>query len=138
MAVSGGITETFNAGDRGFLILTCKAAGAITAGQVVVFTGNAGREVDVAGAGAILAKGVALQTASAAGDKIDVALPGGVVFMLKAAGAIDAGQYVESAAAGTVRVLATVDAVGSIDPRAVIGVALEDTADTVLCPVVVF
>lgn len=130
MAVSGGFTESFNAGDRGFLILTCKCAAAITAGQVVALTGNADREINVAGAGSLVLKGVALQTATAVGDKIDVAFPGGVAIKVTASGAINAGDPLESAAAGKVRTQATIDVTGSFDPRAFLGWALEDIADT--------
>lgn len=138
MAVTGGILEHYNAGDRGFLILSGKAAAAITAGQVVTLTGLADREVTPAGAGAVTVKGVALQTASAVGDLIDVAFPGGAVFKLTAAGAVNAGDYIEAAAAGKVRVAATVDAAGSFDPRAIVGYALADIADTATGDVAVF
>lgn len=130
MAVSGGITEKFSSG--ALLILTCKAAGAITAGNVVVLTGNADREVDVAGANSTVAKGVALRTCSIAGDLFDVFFPGTAVHRLKASGAINAGDFVKTAAAGAV---AAVAADG--DPRLICGYALEDIADGATGEVVV-
>ncbi len=120
MAVSGGIVEAYRDGG---LIVTMKAAAAITAGQLVVLTANSG-EVDVAGAAAVKKCGVALRTASAVGDKIPVAFPGAQVYKLTATGAIDTGQYVQSAAAGTVAPIA-IDG----DPRLIQGFALEDIAN---------
>lgn len=122
MAVSGGYVERYKDGG---LVITCKVAAAINAGQLVVLTANS-FEVDVAGANAVKGVGVALRTASAVGDKIPVAFPGAQVYALKAAGAIDAGQYVATGAAGTVVAIA-IDG----DPRLIKGFALEDIADTV-------
>ena len=120
MAVSGGVTESFKDGG---LVITCKAAAAINAGQLVVLTANS-FEVDVAGASALKKCGVALRTASAIGDKIPVAFPGAQVYKLLASGAIDTGVYVRSGAAGTVVALAA-----DGDPRLIQGFALEDIAD---------
>lgn len=123
MAVSGGIVEAFADGG---LIITCKVAAAVEAGQLVVLTANS-FEVDVAGANAVKACGVALRKASAVGDKIPVAFPGAQVYRLKAAGAIDTGDFVKTGAAGTVVAIA-IDG----DPRLIKGFALEDIADTAL------
>jgi hypothetical protein len=119
MAVSGGIVEAY--GHKG-AIITCKVAAAITAGQLVVLTANS-FEVDVAGAGVVKGVGVALRTASAIGDKIPVAFGG--IYRLKAAGAIDSGDKLKSAAAGSV----ATGILAADDPRTVIGHALEDIAD---------
>lgn len=119
MAVSGGIVDAYKDGG---LVLTCSAAAAITAGNLVVLTANS-FEVTVAGAGAVKACGVALRTAGEAGDKIPVAFPGSQVYRLTASGAIDAGSYVAAAASGAV---AAVAADG--DPRLIVGFALEDIA----------
>jgi hypothetical protein len=128
VAVTGGYVEAFKDGG---LVLPMKVAAAITAGQVVVLTGNSG-EVDVAGANAVKGKGIALRTASAVGDVIPVAFPGAQVYRLKAAGAIDCGQYVASGAAGTVVAIAA-----DVDPRFSMGFAIEDVADTAFGKIVV-
>jgi hypothetical protein len=123
MAVSGGFVESYKDGG---LVITCKVAAAVEAGQLVVLTANS-FEVDVAGADVVKACGVALRKATAVGDKIPVAFPGAQVYRLKAAGAIDAGQYVKSGAAGTVVAVAAEG-----DPRLIKGFVLEDIADTAL------
>ena len=120
MAVSGGVVESYKDGG---LVITCKVASAVTAGQLVVLTANS-FEVDVAGAAAVKKCGVALRSASAVGDKIPVAFPGAQVYKLTATGAIDTGQYVQSAAAGTVAPIAA-----DGDPRLIQGFALEDIAN---------
>ena len=117
MAVSGGVTEAYKDGG---LVITCKVAAAVNAGQLVVLTGNS-FEVDVAGANAVKKCGVALRTASAVGDKIPVAFPGAQVYKLTAGGAIDTGQFVKSGAAGVVEPIAA-----DGDPRLIQGFALED------------
>lgn len=121
MAVTGGLVEVYK---EGGLVLPMKVAAAVEAGQLVVLTANSG-EVDVAGANVVKATGVALRKATAVGDKIPVAFPGAQVYRLKAAGAIDTGDYVKSGAAGTVVAVAA-----DGDPRLIKGFALEDIADT--------
>jgi Uncharacterized conserved protein (DUF2190) len=123
MAVSGGIVEAYRDGG---IILTCKVAAAIEAGQLVVLTANS-FEVNVAGANEVKKCGVALRKATAVGDKIPVAFPGAQVYKLKAAGAIDCGSYVKTGAAGTVVAIAA-----DGDPRLIVGFVLEDIADTAL------
>lgn len=122
MAVTGGIVEA--SGPVAKRTYTCSAA--VTAARLVAFTGN--RRVGPAGAGSLVAAGVAMQNASAAEDMVAVAYQG--VFRLRAAAgsAIAAGNLVEAAANGEIRQLQTVDAAGSMDPRAAVGRAEEAIA----------
>jgi hypothetical protein len=121
VAVSGGIVEKFRDGG---CVITCKAAGAITAGNVVDLTGNNGPEVQQAGANSVACKGVALQTCTTAGELIGVAFNFSQVYKLIASGAVNAGDYVKSGATGKV-----VSVAADGDPRLVMGVALEDAVD---------
>lgn len=128
MALSGGVTELFGSGSP---TITMTSSAAVTAGRVVEITGN--RTVGQAGAGSLKCLGVAKQTSSASGDKLAIATGG--VWMLVAAGAINAGDHVEAAANGTVRVLATIDVTGSLSPKAVVGIALAAISDTASGPI---
>jgi len=114
MTVSGGVVERYGAGG---LIIGCTVSEAITAGNVVNVSGDF--QVSQGDADEVLGTGVALQTATEVGDLIDVLFPGCKVIDLVASGAIAAGVYVKSAAAGAV---AAVAADG--DPRLVIGFVL--------------
>lgn len=126
MAVSGGIVEKFGAGHPK---VTMTVSAAVTAGALVKMTGD--RTVATCG-DEETAVGIAMQTASAANDKIAVQLFGDV-YTLTASGAVAAGDQLASAAAGAVKALAA--AAGATaedinDARAVVGVALEAAADT--------
>ena len=79
-----------------------------------------------AGAGSLAVGGVAMWDA-AAGEKVSMARGG--TWMLRANGAITAGDDLEAAANGEVRVLVTVDAAGSLNPRARIGKAIANIAN---------
>ncbi len=122
MAITGGIVE-YGPGDR--ITCTVKAGQSVSGGDLVELTAD--REVEPAGAGSLVAIGVALHDA-AASKPVTVATRG--IWPIKAAGAITQGARLEAAAAGDARTLQTVDAAGSYDPRAKIGIALEDIADT--------
>lgn len=124
MAVSGGIVERYGAD---LDAVTCKVAAAVTEGKLVAGVAGGTRRVQTAGAGSLVCQGVALQTASAAEDEIGVASEGW--FMLTASGAIENGDSLECAAAGDARVLQTVDAAGSLNPRAKIGRAYQAAAN---------
>ncbi len=121
MAVSGGIVERFGPVAK----KTYTTSAAVTAGRLVAATAGS-RRVGPAGAGSLVVQGVAMQTASAAEDQVSVAHTG--VFRLRAAVAISAGQNVEAAANGEVRPLVTIDAAGSFNPSAIVGIAEEDIA----------
>ena len=121
MAVSGGIVETRGPVSKA----TFTVSAAVTEGRLVASTAGS-RRVGPAGAGSLLVQGVAMQTASAAEDQVAVAYTG--TFRLRANVAVSAGNKVEAAVNGEVRPLVTVDAAGSFDPRAVVGIAEEDIA----------
>lgn len=124
MAVSGGIVEAYGAD---FDAVTCKVAAAVTEGKLVEHVAAGTKRVQTAAVGSLIVAGVALQTASAVEDEIGVATEG--FFYLTASGAIANGDSLEAAAAGDVRVLATVDAAGSLNPRAKIGRAYQAAAN---------
>jgi hypothetical protein len=111
----GGVVEVFKSGDP---TITMTGSAAITAGQLVEMTGN--RTVGPAGAGSVKTVGVALQDydgVAATGAKLPVATGG--VFLLKASGAISAGDALIAGAAGVV-----VTAGATPDARTVVGFAL--------------
>lgn len=116
MAVSGGIVEYFPEAAR--LTYTCSAA--VTAGRIVEMTGD--RRIQQAQANSVKCAGVALQTGSAAEDKIAVAHDG--VWPCRASGAIAEGDYVKAGAAGVVVAIAA-----DGDPRLIVGRAIQDIAD---------
>ena len=120
MAVSGGIVEAYGAD---FDAVTCKVAAAVTEGKMVEHVAAGTKRVQTAAAGSLVPAGVALQSASAAEDEIGIATEG--FFFLTASGAIANGDSLECAASGDVRTLATVDAAGSLNPRAKIGRAYQ-------------
>jgi hypothetical protein len=123
-ALSGGVTPLFQGDAPKFTMTTTTTT--VVAGQVVEVTGD--RSVGPAAASSLKCVGVAAQSASAIGDKIAVASGG--VYMLKAAGAIVAGDHVRSGALGTVTSIAA-----DGDPRLVVGIALAGAADTALAPI---
>lgn len=115
--VTGGIVEYFDADhDRD----TYTASGTIAGGNLVELTGN--RTVAAAPAGSLKVIGIALHDA-VSGDKVTVAHKG--IWPVVASGAIAAGDGLEAGAAGAARVLQTVDAAGSFNPRALVAIALE-------------
>ena len=128
-SVRGGVVEKLGGSDR----FTCTvAAGQAATGGRMVSAAAGDRKVQTAGAASLLCQGVAIHDAAAA-EPVTVAAEG--VWMLRASGAISAGQLVECAANGEVRTLAAVDAAGSFDPRAVVGRALADIANRADGPV---
>lgn len=122
--IRGGVVEKFMPSDR----TTWQVHTALAAAGARLVSAVAGQSFrcGTAAAGALTVVGVAIHDA-AAGEKVTVAHEG--VWLLRANGAIVAGTLVESAANGEVRTLATVDAAGSFDPRAVIGRAMADIAN---------
>lgn len=100
---------------------TSQASAAITGGQAVYVSGS-GTVAKTASA-ANVPVGVAAQDA-ASGDKVGV-FARGTIHRLTAAGAITAGDYVESAANGAV----ATHTLGTNDAR-VFGIALTTAADT--------
>lgn len=127
MTVSGGIVE-LEGKPQGSTMTT---SAAVTEGRVVEYTGD--KRVAHAAAGSLKPAGVAAQTASAAEDKVTVFHEG--IFDLEATGAIAAGDLVEAAANGTVRVLAAVDVAGSFNPKAIVGRASAAIANGAKGPV---
>lgn len=124
MAVSGGIVERYG---TALDAVTCKVAAAVAEGKLVEHVAAGTRRVQTAAAGSLVVAGVALQTASAAEDEIGIATEGFVE--LTASGAIANGDSLEAAANGDARVLQTVDAAGSLNPRAKIGRAYQAAAN---------
>jgi hypothetical protein len=123
-ALSGGVIPLFQSGAPEFTMTTTVTT--VVAGQVVEVTGD--RSIGPAAASSLKSCGVAKQTASAIGDKVGVASGG--VWLLKAAGAITAGDHVRAGALGTVTTIAA-----DGDPRLVVGIALAGAADTALAPI---
>ncbi|RDI73306.1 hypothetical protein Gocc_2906 [Gaiella occulta] len=133
MAVSDGVNPLYTPGAK----VTMKVSAAVTAGQLVEVSGSG--TIGPAAANSRKVVGVALQTGSAANDLIAVQLLG-YIFKLKAAGAITAGDEVSAGAAGTVATQAAAAGATAADinnARSVIGVALENIADTVTGPILV-
>jgi hypothetical protein len=122
VAVSGGIVEYFGPTAK----KTMTASAAITAGQLVELTGD--RRVGPAGANSVKVAGVALQSASAAEDKIAVATMG--TWPLVASGAISEGDFIKAGAAGVAVAIAA-----DGDPRLIVGKAYQDIANGVAGPV---
>jgi hypothetical protein len=121
MAVTGGINAKYRPGS----IVTMKASAAITQGAFVEVSGDG--TVAQAAAASTKILGVALQTASAANDLIAVQLVGSV-FVLKAKGAVTAGDPVGAASDGSAAVTTiTVAAFG--DVRKVFGIAINTIGD---------
>lgn len=124
-ALSGGVVPLFQSGGPKPTMTTTTAT--VVAGMLVESTGD--RSVGPAGAASVKVIGVAAQTGSAIGDKI--AIDTGGVYLLKAAGAIAAGDVLQAGALGTVSngiVLAS-------DPRLIVGIALSAIGDTLTGPV---
>lgn len=136
-SVTGGVVERHPGGR-----ITCsvKAGESFSGGELVELTGAAtGFEVQVAGAESKSVLGVAMYDGdgdNANKDKVTVALAG--VWDLKASGSINAGDLVIAAADGDVK---AIDAFAATDTQAVIleqfndlaaviGIALEDIANT--------
>lgn len=126
-SVRGGVVEKFAPADR--ITFTVAAGQAATGGKLVELVTGQDRQVRTAQQGSLRVIGVALHDA-AAGEKVAVACEG--VWLLFADGAVAAGDAVEASTAGDVRVLATVDAAGSFNPRALVGRAINDFANDTL------
>lgn len=127
----GGAVEKFAPGDR--ITYTVEAGQATVGGRLVSITGN--RQVRPSPAASLAVAGVALYDRAAA-EKGTVAREG--VWMLRANGAITAGDQVISAAAGDVSALAAAATAVAADinnARAVIGRALESITTTNSGPV---
>jgi hypothetical protein len=124
-ALSGGVTPLFQSGSPSPTYTTTTAT--IVAGMLCEITGD--RSVGPAGAASVKVVGVAKQSASAIGDKI--AVDSGGVYLLKAAGAIAAGDQLKPGALGTV----SAGVVAADDPRIVVGIALAAIGDTLTGPV---
>lgn len=130
MAVTDGVSPVYKGGAPR---LTMAAAAAITAGTLVEISSS--RTVQTATAASVKCVGVALQTCTAAADLVAVDTSG--VHLLTASGAITAGDLVQVATGGKVSTVAAVVntnagtvATGVTDTRSIVGVALEDIADT--------
>ena len=100
---------------------TTQASAAITGGQAVYVSGSG--TVDKTASAANIPIGIAAQDAAASGDKIGV-FARGTIHRLTAAGAVTAGDLVESAANGAV----ATHTLGPNDAR-VFGIALTTAAD---------
>lgn len=121
MTVTGGSTVKYRPGS----IVTMKVSGAVTEGAFVEISGDG--TVAQAAAASTKIVGVALQTASAANDLIAVQLTG-YVFVMKAKGAVTAGDPVGAASDGSAAVSTiTVAAFGDI--RKVVAQALNTVSD---------
>lgn len=135
MAVSGGVNPLYTPGMR----VSMAVSAAVTAGTLVEVSGD--NTVGPASAGSKKVVGVALQTASVAGDVIAVLL-NGYVFKIKAEGAVTAGDLVTAATgAGNEGHVSTllIDTTATVNETTVeaainaglgaVGVALEAIAD---------
>lgn len=121
MAVTGGINARFKPG----AIVTMKASGAITQGSFVEVSGDG--TVAQAAAASTKIVGVALQTAGAANDLISVQVVG-FVMVMKAKGAVTAGDPVGAASDGSSAV-STITVAAFGDVRKVFGIALNTIGD---------
>lgn len=127
MAVSGGKIWVYDSG----AVVSFKATAAITEGKLVEVSGD--KTVATASAESQKVVGVALQTAGAANDVIAVKIRG-YIMVMRAEGAVAAGDELNAAADGSGDVTALPAAVTAIgedinDARSVIGIALEAIAD---------
>lgn len=120
MTVSGGKSVKYAPG----AIVTFAAGGTITDGAFVEVTGT--MTVGQAAAASTKIVGVALQ-AGAAGDNLPVQLSGYII-VLKAKGAVSAGDPVGAASDGSAAV-STITVAAFGDVRKVAGVALEAISD---------
>lgn len=123
LALSGQAVELFGSGAPN---ITMTTTAAVTAGRLVEITGDRG--VGPAGANSLKVLGVAKQTGSAVGDKPAIATGG--VWMLRASGAIAAGDHVKAGALGVVVAVAA-----DGDPRLITGIALAAIVDATDGPV---
>jgi hypothetical protein len=121
VTVSGGKTVKYRPGAT----VTFAAAGVITDGAFVEVTGA--MTVGQAAAASTKIVGVALQAAVAVGDLIPVQLSGYVI-VLKAKGAVAAGDPVGAASDGSAAV-STITIAAFGDVRKVAGIALEAISD---------
>lgn len=97
LALSGGAVELFGSGHPK---LTMTTTAAVTAGRLVMVSGD--RSIAPAASASSKVLGVAKQSGSAVGDKVAVATGG--VWLLRAEGAIAAGDLVVVSASGDGRV----------------------------------
>lgn len=130
MAVTGGLTVKYRPGAT----VTLKVSAAVTQGSFVEISGSG--TVAQAAAGSVKIVGVALQTAGAANDLIAVQLLG-YVMLMKAKGAVTAADGVGAASDGTAAVSTITPADTYAAVRKVVGLALEDIADTATGPIYV-
>jgi predicted RecA/RadA family phage recombinase len=135
-SIRGGQVEKFAPGDR--ITMTVKAATSVVGGRLVEISGN--REIQPAGSKSRKVLGVAMYD-GAAGAKVTVATEG--VWMLRAEGAIAAGDQVVVSAGADGRVMPVPSATTVLgaayaeaaseqvidDTRAIVGIALEAIAD---------
>lgn len=129
MAVSGGSQVVYKPGS----IVSMKVSAAVADGDLVEVTGDL--TVGPAAAGSRKVVGRAMQAADAANDIIAVQIFG-YIAKLKANGTVTAGDELIPAAAGDVSTFAASGAAyvqaEANNARAVIGVALEGAATTVM------
>lgn len=130
MAVTDGVAPVYKGGAPR---LTRTLTSAVTAGTLVEISSSG--HVQTATAASLKCIGVALQTGTAAADVIAVDTSG--VHLLTASGAISAGDLVQVATGGKVSTIAAVVntnagtvATGVSDTRSIVGIALDDIADT--------
>lgn len=118
--IQGGIVEYAYPGDVLTFTVDSSASTALDGGNLVAMTTDF--KVDLAGDSVADIIGVALHDA-AAGEKVTVARTG--VYYLKASGAINAGDLVESAALGAISAHSTT----TVAYTKVIGIAYEAISD---------
>ncbi len=133
MALGAGISPVFQVGP----VISRTVSASVTAGKLVAVSSAAGKVATAASASKKVV-GVALQTGTADGDVIPVALGG--IFRLKAKGTVSAGDQLIASTdnLGDVSTL-TVDTTATLNETTVeaamnyalgiVGVALEDIAD---------
>jgi hypothetical protein len=125
-ALTGGVVPLFQGGGPE---ITMTTTAAVTAGRIVEVSGD--RSVRHGQSATTKAVGVAKQTADAVGDKVAVATTG--VWMLRAQGAINAGDHLAISAGNDGRVMPIAANTFPTD----IGIALAAIADGADGPVLV-
>lgn len=125
-ALTGGVVPLFAGGGP---TITMTTTAAVTAGRIVEVSGD--RSIRHGQSASTKVIGVAKQTADAVGDKVGVATSG--VWMLRAQGAIAAGDHVSVSAGNDGRV----KPIGADAFATDVGVALAAIADGADGPVIV-
>jgi hypothetical protein len=121
MALTGSATPVFKPGS----VVTFTTGGAVAAGALVEITADL--TVSQAAAASVKVVGVALQTSSGAGDQLPVQIVG-YIFVMKAKGAVAAGDPVGAASDGSAAV-SKITPAAYADLQKIFGMGLQAIAD---------